>query len=141
MNILYPAGTKREWVDRNPLITTQYYTVVGLGPHTLTNRGQYTVPTGRRAFVDNIFLYLHRNNVATTADVAYAGAVTYDNFQIVDIARAAQNQNVRGVVTTYNLNIALYLSAMQYVRMYTLDNSTGGSYDYYISLHIVEFDV
>jgi hypothetical protein len=54
------ASDRAAYYDRNPINRTQYYTAAALAPHGVTQRWAYTVPAGKKAFIDVVRASNHR---------------------------------------------------------------------------------
>jgi len=129
------------WYDRNPVNVIKAYTALTVGPHTITTRWGYTVPSGKKAFLESAVCYLRRTEVATTVGRAVG---------FIDITPAGQSPqyyilaeiitNNVGDSHTMTIGHAGILLAGDRIRGRTADHSTGGSLNYYVVAKIIEFD-
>lgn len=140
VNILYPAGVKREWIDRNPVYSYIGYTANAVVPHAQTQRASYTVPAAKKAFLHSITLSVTRVTVA--APVGKWGAFTTLENGAVIYYIGENYKNSNAVYDSGCLVIApnILLTAGDILKLYTIDTSTGGTVDYHISAAITEFD-
>ena len=140
MKILYPAGVKREYFDRNAIETNGSFVSSALAPHAITARISYTVPVGKRAVITTLFVIVERATVGTTAFDAEASV--YVNNQSLDraICTVLNSSNVVGVISQAAIGLQYYLKAGDGVTGYTQDSSTGGSCLYRIGFGILEFE-
>jgi len=124
------------WYDRSPSLQLKRFYGVDVAPHSATQRWTYTVPAGKKAFLEAINLKLIRKTAASTVGVAYASIVlnTYSVFE----ARVVTN-NV-GDKDAVSVGQALTLNPGDTLEGYTYDGSTGGTFDYQTIVKITEFD-
>jgi len=134
------ASPRAEWYDRNPITKTIGYYATNVAPHSATVRATYTVPTGKKAFLDLISLVLERVTVATTVGLCTI-VVRYNegtgnwlilNARFQDNAVRASKWNNQGESGV--------LQASDCVDIFTSDNSTGGEMLYSACVKITEFD-
>jgi len=71
----FPGGPRLEWYDRNPYHRFQSYMNNNTAPHGVTTRWTYTVPTGKKAFVEGAQTYIHR--ITAAAPVGLVQVVIY----------------------------------------------------------------
>lgn len=139
MRILYPAGTKREWIDRNPVIWN-YQWSGNVAPHAWTVRITYTVPTNKKAFMQ--FAMLYANRTAAAAPVGLT-MVELDHNNGATTCVPVQNvfqDNTLNVPRALNYPFLVYLMAGHTLSIQTQDLSTGGTITYVTQFSVVEFD-
>jgi len=140
MNILYPAGAKREWFDRNIVIVMKESSLTGTAPHGSTERWRYTVPAGKRAFVAAANLLVTRITAAAPVGQVLAWFGIYDGAASFNLAFAELFNNAIGAQCNTVLPNFGWLTAGQQLYAYTNDLSTGGTTNIYQSAQIIAFD-
>lgn len=140
MKIDYPAGVKRDWIDRNPIVSALVYNGQNVAPHALNERWGYTCPAGKRAHIELISINLMRTAVATTPNLAQAWVQIDDMTVQAGFGQCMVLGNVVGNEQHQTFGQFGWLTAGQSVSAYTADPSTGGTFAYYIAAQIVEFD-
>jgi len=127
--------------DRAVENVTRRFSTAAVGPHSLTARITYTVPTGVKAYVDLASAHVFRDGVPTTP-----GTITIlfeytpsggGPVNIVQLNHLSRELNV--LSTTGPMNLGYLLSGDQ-LRVLTSDDSTGGTATYVIALKIFEFE-
>lgn len=141
MNILYPAGVRREYFDRNPLVTNFYFELPNVAPHGNTNRLTYTVPANRRALICAAELDFFRGTAATTSGKVWEQLTIFDGSLIRGVIWITLFTNNIGDARQVVASNFGWLLAAQRVDINTQDASTGGVLDYRGSFQILEFDV
>ena len=140
MSILYPAGIKREWFDRNPTIVVKSYYNASLAPHSTQTRWTYTCPAGRRAFMAIANVEVMRVTVATTPLIAQAELDVYDGTNTGAAAYAWIIANTSLASDKVILPSLGWLLPGNAIMFLTADTSTGGTCQYNGVAQIVEFD-
>ena len=84
------ASVNPQYYDRNPKNVTAAYVLVNLPPHAPTVRIAYTVPSGRKAFIDALTLFIKRETAAVAfdqagGDVNYITAALVNSFLLFDL--------------------------------------------------------
>jgi len=136
-----PITGRPAWYDRNPTTIRKYYNVNAQAPHSDTQQWTYTVPAGRKTFIEYIQAKVRRATAATTAGrprctISYApGGSGLDIFM-----RAAINSNNVGDCDHIILGQNMVLLPGDIVTGFTGDDSTGGTADYNLNMKIIEFD-
>jgi hypothetical protein len=130
-----------EWWDRNPITNSIQYVATGVAPHGATQRASYTVPAGKKAYVDMVLLTVRRDLAAGAAALAAAyatytpsGGTETRLFQQGDFQNTV-NAGQQATITQFG-----FLGVGDAVKLYTLDASTGGTYTYLIGAKITEYD-
>jgi len=136
-----PQASRLAWYDRNPSISVQNYANSGVAPHALTVRWSYTVPAGKKAFVETISARLVRDAAATTAGLAsiYVAVLPYGG-SWTPLLRIAVLSNGVGDRDGGEIGQSVILKAGDGLRAETYDTSTGGTLFYSVSAKITEFD-
>lgn len=140
MNILYPAGFRRDWVDRNSNSVSKFYEGLGIGPHGATARFNYTVPVGKRSFVTYLFHAVTRGTIAAPVGIVRSYLACILNSTAFNLDFIEFLTNAVGDRIAYIIGQNILMNAGDQVTAYTFDNSTGGTINYNISLQLVEFD-
>lgn len=132
------SGTTRpsiNWFDRNPSSASIQYVANGVAPHTDTVRASYTVPTGKKGFIEACMAKVLRETVA--APVGIAEAFIFVGARLIE---AATLGNVVGSSDSVALGQSGWLGAGSVVQLRTADVSTGGTVSYYVSAKVAEFN-
>jgi len=135
------AVARPEWYDRNPIDATLAYQGLAIGPHSITLRGSYTVPAGKKAFLESLYLLVYRVTAATTVgscmarvDYTPAGGTT-KVFCLVIFTNNTADFNVDHILGNCGC-----MRAGDQLAIYTADGSTGGTVSYYETIKVTEFD-
>lgn len=137
----FPGGPRLEWYDRNPKRVVDKWFSYSIGPHALTVRWSYTVPTGKNAFIERLISKIYR------AEAATSGALVYAHINITPFGEAPATMvwahtrtNLVGDMDRGAVGHCGVLSAGDEIKASTSDVSTGGSLDYLLACKITEFD-
>jgi len=129
------------WYDRNPVRLFQYYKGDGVAPHSSTLRWTYTVPAGKKAWVELLVNRVKRSGAATTPDAVLSQIyLTPYGGSISTLLYVFFNSNTLGAGDTIIVPASMMLGAGDVLSAYTQDASTGGLVDYLVSAKITEFD-
>ena len=129
------------WYDRNPKSVFKRYVATDVAPHALTERWSYTVPKGRKAFVE----YLAASAVRITA-AGPQGLVTacidlgIPGPTALSLMAAQVMTNNVGDKDRVNIGQSLTLEAGDVLKASSTDLSTGGTMAYRLVAKITEFD-
>lgn len=109
-----------------------------VSPHSDTQRFTTTIAAENKALLAYVMLRVERRTAATTAGVAaiYMTCVPYDGTETL-IARAALTGNTVGTAAGVNVGMNVLLLPGDVLRVYTSDSSTGGTCDYWASIHVI----
>lgn len=141
MQVNSPASSRAAWYDRNSS-TTYYVSNTGqVGPHALTSRFIYTVPTAKKNKAEISYFYIQRGAVATnTAGVSslffYAPNSTNDGH----INRLDLTSNVVGDHLSEVQAMQLMMAENDQFYNQDVDGSTGGTCTYEATYKGTEFD-
>lgn len=132
--------TRPEWYDRTPSVSLLSFNM-SLAPHANTQRLSYTVPSGRKAYLEFLYLSLFRTAAAAPAGVVF---LTFDytpngglltNLAVIDYGGNAVGDRVAEMVgSTFTMLVGDQLA------LFTSDSGTGGSVIYRLGVKITEFD-
>jgi hypothetical protein len=140
MRISSYAVARPAYYDRNATGTFLVYSAV-TGPHAATTRFSSTVASGKKAFVELSHAYYDRQTVAATGlnTVAWvriaSTTATYASLIFVRTDTATVGPLVDRVTSG---QVTIY--AGESIEGVTIDGSTGGTCNYYISSKITTFD-
>lgn len=127
-------------VDRDPS-NVVIMVSLQLAPHTLTIRDTYTVPAGRSAFLNSIFLETYittaPSSVGSTRIVVTLNQTTLGVGHIFELYR---HTNAVDAEKSGSISPEFLLVAGDVVRILTIDNSVGGNVRYNASVIFTEFD-
>jgi hypothetical protein len=134
------------WYDRNPLNIVKVYANT-VGPHASTQRWSYTVPTGRKAMMEELFDEVFRASTASanggpTCDIYYTpsgGSQSYLCESIISNVTAGAGPGT-GAYDKTIMGQGIILYAGDNVACYTLDAGSGGTVSYICSAKLTEFD-
>ena len=140
MTILYPAGAKRDWIERNPVDKAQYFFQLNVSPHSSTWRFDYTVPAGRKAIISGCVINLRKRTVATSEVDELVTIVKNRTTSFIYIGAIFNVINTVGQEKTMIIPLLVVLNAGEMISGATQDDNTGGAMDYFMQLSMVEFD-
>lgn len=135
------TAARPETYDRNPLAVTAVYEGSGLAPHGFTIRSTYTVPSGKKAWLDSLFTLVRRITVAAPAATVQA-SVYYDPVvgSNAYLGRALLWTNAVDDKDVVQLSPGSVMFAGDSINIATGDGSTGGTVDYNTYIKVTEFD-
>jgi len=124
------------WYDRNPKSKDYDYSGVGVDPHPATTHVTYTVPTGRKFFLENALAIIIRTEAATVSGSVRARVIARGR----RIVTARMQKNAVGDSAQMNVGRSVILREGESIKLETADYSTGGKIDYLLAFHGIEFD-
>jgi len=130
------VSPRAEWYDRNPSKENIGYQGWHIAPHSETIRSQYTVPTGKKAFIGGAYASVLRYTVATLVGTA----VIYLGIGAEPLVVVEHLNNTVGI---REWGLGLPSSVMlegDNASIKTADPSNGGLMDYQAGIAIMEFD-
>lgn len=129
------------YYDRNSIEGSLNYQAYAVAPHADTTRWTYTVPAGKKAYVDSANAIVYRFTAATGVSLVNSRLViTPSGGSATLIVFAHIETNVVGDNARQNLAGSLLLLSGSTFRGITVDSSTGGTVDYVAAAHYIEFD-
>jgi len=135
------AVARPDWYDRNPAFAGVSYVGTGVAPHALTVRGTYTVPSGKKAFLEASYLNGRRQTVATTVGiVALSLWVTPSGGGAYRLAQITWKDNTVDYFKEETFAALGVLQTGDKVDICTSDASTGGTCEYLLCLKTTQFD-
>lgn len=141
MRTTFPFGSRPMPWDRNPQAIRQSAAIPNLAPHAATIRWSYTVPTGRKAILNHIFLMLMRASAPTTnGRVQGLIRITPSGGSALTVLSLHLFPGNVGEVSVASSAPQTLLSAGDTVDYLTADGSTGGGVDYVGAALLTEFD-
>jgi len=136
------AVARPEWYDRNPTSKADGHATTA-APHTITERVAYTVPSGKKAIVEMVYLRIKRVTAATTAGTATSllrVTPSGGSAMSIMIAELTSSQNSVGDKETLQVSPLMTLFTGDKVSGDSLDTSTGGTVEYQARWKLTEFD-
>jgi len=135
------AVARPEWYDRNPASTVSGWGGTNVAPHAATTRASYTVPSGKKALLEFLKVWVRRTTAATTAGNPKATWYVYPaGAGFVDLLRAEIFTNGVGDKDIAYAFAALVLCTGDELRLISIDDSTGGTMDYWSAAKLTQFD-
>jgi len=136
------GGGRPAWYDRNPESESDYWVGLDIGPHVLTDRIAYTVPSGKRAMIELLQLTVHRRAAATTAGYVRAIASTYTQIQGTrEIVHASIfYSNTVDIRDDKCFGLGFVLKTGEMISFRTGDGSTGGTCDWVLTYKLTKYD-
>ena len=129
------------WYDRNPKSVFKRYSATDVAPHAQTLRWTYTVPKGKKAFVEYMGIRIERITAAgTPAEVIVCIDLEIEGLASMSFMIAVLVTNNVGDTDRDSIGQSLILNAGEVLRSYTTDLSTGGTMRYLTVAKITEFD-
>lgn len=131
----YAVARPMYW-DRAPSqVSIGYYNTIA--PAAYTTRWTYTVPAGRKAFIDSGSINVNRVTVAAPVGVARATIETPASSIILAVFATS---NIAGDIQRASVGGSLLILAGTAIVGTTEDTSTGGTMLFAMFAHGVEFD-
>jgi len=130
------ATARKEWYDRNSLELSREYYGIGVAPHGYTTRWTYTVPTGKKLFVECALASVVRITAATTAGEATA----YVYCRGIAVVKPLLHTNGVGDKDTMNIGRNAVMVGGGALNGGTGDASTGGTTNLRTTALGIEFD-
>lgn len=128
------------WYDRNPITKVDHSLELAVAPHPSTQRILYTVPVGKKAMVNALNVKIERHTAATTAslmDASFGLTLKDGTYQLI----------LQAMIFTNNVGDAdrdqcgsFLLSEGEKLHGITIDLSTDGKGNYFLSYQLTEFD-
>jgi len=135
-----PVVARPAWHDRNPFVIMRGFSSV-TGPHSMTDRWTYTVPAGKKAYIEFLCIKSIRATAAGTAGTVVI-QITYTPSGASEQVLAATGlyTNTVGDKDEVTCGHALTMLAGDLLKGLTYDGSTGGTVNYLVVAKITEFD-
>ena len=140
MRIVPYISTYPSYIDRSGTNVVQSYAVWGVPPHSSSIRFTYQVPAGRKAIVDYGYMRISRSIAATlpsrpTMILQFCPAAG----SYVPLCYLTMPGNDVYDPQFIFLPVPIFLAEGDCLRLYTSDDSTGGTCDYNATFKIFEF--
>jgi len=143
MSYDYPdfGFSRLEWYDRNPINRRQVYFAQSVGPHVLTQRWTYTVPAGKKAWLEAVVVRVERSTITANpgrvrAMIQFTGAGGVGQ-PLLEVDILTGNVGDRDELA---LGFCGFLNTGDTLEGYTADFSVGGFCDFLVTAKITEFD-
>jgi len=135
------AVARPEWYDRNPGVNLRSYNGSHIAPHALAERWNYTVPAGKKAFIENFEVFIQRETAATTVGHPLAQlALTPSGGSKTVMVLLWELSNTVGEHKAVFAGQGGVLLAGDRIVGETYDDSSGGYMNFIIIAKIMEFD-
>lgn len=125
-------------IDRNASVVSVNTGLLTLSPHADTIQSSYTVPSGKKAIILSVVVWVRRVTAPTasgdvTVNITFSGLgpIAYFHDQLPNVRDSYS-------LTQYG---QISMDTSQAVEVHTADASTGGTVEYLASLYILEYDV
>jgi hypothetical protein len=141
MRIQNVRASRPDWYDRNPVMVGNIYGGDALAPHALTTRFTYTVPTGKKCYLEYGQLKVTRDGATATpvkAGCDFPITAGISTTPILGIASIISG--TLGATDNQTLGAAIILVAAFAFTGSTFDTSTGGTCGYIVTFKGTEFD-
>jgi len=132
----FPGGPRLEWYDRNPISQSISYVAGNVAPHSATTRATYTVPTGKKALIGGTQNLIRRATVAGTVGEVLVEFIMPGLMVLIDI----HENNTVGSQSKREISPNSLLLEGDLVQIETIDESTGGTMDYWLYMTVTEID-
>lgn len=133
------ATARPFYIDRNPANGSQEYSAANVAPHAATTRFTYTVPAGKKAYLEAATAHARIQTVAAPGARRLVSVQKSVAANMALLARRIYTNVANDQVDAQETQLGL-LGAGESINAITEDLSTGGGVDYYISLFRTEFD-
>ena len=129
------------WYDRNPKSVLKRYVATDVAPHATTERWSYTVPKGKKAFIEYIGVLIQRITAAgTPGQVTACIDLGVEDATPVSMMAAILITNTAGDIDRDSIGQSLTLNAGEVLKCSTTDLSITGTVRYICVAKITEFD-
>ncbi len=141
MKVIQTFSARPDWYDRNPSSALWEVELVGIAPHSETVRGTYTVPSGKLAVVDIVYLEIMRTDVPDAVGRAALRLLYSDDGATWrTIAKAdLKTAEMFGIDKVHLTGLGIFMPGDSF-RITTFDGSTGGECYYNAVVKIFTFD-
>ena len=134
------AVARPAYYDRNATSKNLVYGSAAIAPHANTTRFTYTVPSGRKCFVESLNVASFRETAATVVGQQFLNIVVYDGTTYCNLIALYYYTTAVGSVQTQILGNNATVYAGQQILGATWDLSTGGTQDLRLSAKGSEYD-
>jgi len=135
-------ASRLAWYDRNPVSVIKWWGMQDVAPHFSTQRWTYTVPTSKKAYIENVNAMAVRTVVATTVGRVCDYVVYYPSGGgSLWLTEAEFIKNAVGDSDKNNIACPITMLVGDTVTGFTSDDSTAGTVDHFLMAKITEFDV
>lgn len=135
------SRARPNYYDRNPEGVLPDF-AGSASPHALTTRDTYTVPAGRKAYLEYIGLMVRRATAATTP-LRFAAIITFFD-TVLNKARNLDEvwslTNTVGSGDRDSVASSIHLTTGDIITLQTIDESTGGVVTYNLITKLTEYD-
>jgi hypothetical protein len=129
------------YYDRNGTSGVKAYQAYGLAPHAEVERWSYTVPVGKKAYVEMFQVGVKRDTVATVVSRYWAEMFFYPSGSgATKILEASLQSNVADTQLNFIVGGSMLMFAGDQLAGWTGDASTGGTITVQVSAKYSQFD-
>lgn len=142
LTFVWESSDRAQFYDRNGLANATTYDANAVPPHLYTQRTLYTVPPGRKSWVDGLYLRVGRRTAPTTLGMATAQAtyISAAGGGACILGEAFLQSATPGDVDRWEIAPFGFMAPGDQVVTQTADASVGGDCDYATNLKWTEFD-
>ena len=140
MRVSSYAVARPQYYDRNATTKNLAYGAAAIAPHLNTTRFTYTVPSGRKCFVESLSVSSYRDSAATVAGQQLLNIVVYDGVTYCNLISLYYATTTVGAVQTQILGNNATVYAGHVILGATWDLGTGGTQDLRLSAKGSEYD-
>lgn len=135
------AVARPNYYDRNATSKQSSYVGGPLAPHSVTTRWTYTVPAGKKAYVESCYVDIIRGSAATSGPSckAFIRVTTSDSTIGTLCATGGEFNTLNALISQTVSNVGL-LAAGDLVQSDSYDNSTGGTLYIVMTAKYTQFD-
>jgi hypothetical protein len=134
------AVARPAYYDRAAITKNLAYGAANVAPHANTTRFTYTVPAGRKMFVESACVASFRDTAAAVVGQQFMNVVMYDGTTYCNLIANYYYTTALGAVQNQILGNSATVYAGHQVIGATWDFSTGGTQDLRLSVKGSEYD-
>ena len=134
------ASARPAYYDRAATTKNLAFGTTSIAPHANTTRFTYTVPAGRKMFVESLNVSSFRETIATVAGQQFLNIVVYDGTTYCNLIALYYYTTAVGSVQSQILGNGATVYAGHQVIGATWDFCTGGAQDLRLSAKGSEYD-
>lgn len=138
-----PSSSRPEFYDRNSLHVNDDFAANNLAPHSETVRDSYTVPSGKKMFLEAVYVYIFIADAASIPGTKFTAiSITPNGETRYTLYRAllSDSENAGGNKDQWTVGGSAMLFPGDAVEIRTLDSGTDGQLDVVASWKGTEFD-
>jgi hypothetical protein len=140
MKLASLSGARPQYYDRNATGINLLFDSGGIAPHGTTVRATTTIASGKKALVEQQFLYMVREFTPVSLGMAMSTIYVTIGGTSTALGRASIISFTANTINTTLIGSQTTLYAGETYRLETLDGSSGGSILYTIAMKGTLFD-